>query len=625
MASQAFPLARVRGPLALAALAWLGACSTQTAAPTAAPAPAAGPVPVASDLPRPPEVASGYRSGMTTVHAGKHMAAAANPLAAEAGRRILRQGGSAIDAAIAMQAVLTLVEPQATGIGGGAFLLYWDGRRVQAYDGWETAPAGAHENLFLRPDGQPMDFSEAQVGGRSVGTPGVLRVLELAHRRHGKLPWARLFQPAIELAEQGFPMSPRLFTQIAADPFIAGSPEMAAYFLTPEGKPKPVGTIVKNPQLAQTLREIAGHGPGAFYAGPIAADIVRRVNSGSHPGTLSLADLRGYRAREREPICTDYKRWRVCGMPPPSSGGIAIAQMLGTLQALEARDPKYALAAMAPRQTTRAAGFEPSIDAVHVVSEAGRQAEADRGLYVADADFVPVNVKGLTDPGYLALRAGLIGDRSTGRVDPGTPPGTSIALAPDRSPPRVSTSQIVAVDNAGGAVSMTTAIDGDFGSHLMVRGFMLNSGLTDFSFVPNEGGKPVANRVQAGKRPRSSMAPTLVFDRDSGKLVAALGSPGGSQIIEYVSKTLIGLLDWDMDVQSAINLPNFGSRNGPTEVERGLVTQALVQGLKARGHDVAEIEMTSGTQAIVRRQRDDGKWAWAGGADPRREGVALGD
>ncbi|MDO3508075.1 gamma-glutamyltransferase family protein [Ralstonia pseudosolanacearum] len=623
MATQAVSLARVRGPLVLAALTLLGACSTRTAVPT--PAPVAGSPSVAPESPRPPEVASGYRTGMTTAYAEQHMAAAANPLAAEAGRRILRQGGSAIDAAIAMQAVLTLVEPQASGIGGGAFLLYWDGKRVQAYDGWETAPAGADENLFLRPDGTSMGLSEARIGGRAVGVPGVLRALELAHRRHGKLPWTRLLQPAVELAEQGFPVSPRLYTQIAADPFIAGSPEMAAYFLTPQGKPKPVGTIVRNPQLAQTLREIARHGPGAFYAGPIAADIVKRVSGGANPGTLSLADLRGYRAKERDPICADYQRWKVCGMPPPSSGGIAIAQMLGTLQALAARDPKYALAAMAPRETTRAAGLEPSVDAVHVVSEAGRQADADRGLYVADADFVPVNVKGLTDPGYLTLRAGLIGDRSTGRADPGTPPGTSIALAPDRSPPRVSTSQIVAVDNAGGAVSMTTAIDSDFGSHLMVRGLVLNSGLTDFSFVPNDGGKPVANRVQAGKRPRSSMAPTLVFERDSGRLVAALGSPGGSQSIEYVSKTLIGLLDWDMDVQSAINLPNFGSRNGPTEVERGLVTQPLVQGLKARGHDVAQIEMTSGTQAIVRRRRDDGRWGWAGGADPRREGVALGD
>lgn len=277
--------------------------------------PVAGSPSVAPESPRLPEVASGYRTGMTTAYAEQHMAAAANPLAAEAGRRILRQGGSAIDAAIAMQAVLTLVEPQASGIGGGAFLLYWDGKRVQAYDGWETAPAGADENLFLRPDGTSMGLSEARIGGRAVGVPGVLRALELAHRRHGKLPWTRLLQPAIELAEQGFPVSPRLYTQIAADPFIAGSPEMAAYFLTPQGKPKPVGTIVRNPQLAQTLREIARHGPGAFYAGPIAADIVKRVSGGANPGTLSLADLRGYRAKERDPICADYQRWKVCGMP----------------------------------------------------------------------------------------------------------------------------------------------------------------------------------------------------------------------------------------------------------------------------------------------------------------------
>ncbi|MFP3890328.1 gamma-glutamyltransferase [uncultured Ralstonia sp.] len=627
MRTQAPSLARVRGPLALAAaLALLGACSTQPVEPTTAPAPAPAPAESNASLPPPPEVASGYRSGMTTVYAENHMAAAANPLAAEAGRRMLRQGGTAIDAAIAMQAVLTLVEPQATGIGGGAFILYWDGKRVQAYDGRETAPAGADENLFMR-DGKPMGFSEAQIGGRSVGTPGALRVLELAHRQHGKLPWARLFQPAIELAEQGFPISPRLYTQIAADKFIATSPELSAYFLTADGKPKPVGTMLKNPQLAQTLREIAKRGPNALYTGPIAADIVKHVNGSSNPGSLALADLRGYRAKEREPICTDYKRWKLCGMPPPSSGGIAIAQMLGTLQALEARNPKYALAAMTPKPTTRAAGFEPSVDAAHVVSEVGRQAYADRGLYVADSDFVPVNVKGLIDPGYLAARAEQIGDKSMGRADPGLPPGTPIttALAPDRSPPRLSTSQIVAVDNAGGAISMTTTIESYFGSHLMVRGFLLNNELTDFSFVPSENGKPVANRVQAGKRPRSSMAPTLVFDRESGKLVAAVGSPGGSQIIEYVSKTLIGLLDWNMDVQDAINLPNFGSRNGPTEVEKGLVTPALVQGLKARGHEVAEIEMTSGTQAIVRRQQEGGAWVWAGGADPRREGAALGD
>lgn len=620
MAPQAYSSALWRGPLAAAAaLALLGACSTQTSAPPVAPAPAATAMPPA------PEVSSGYRQGMTTTYADKHMAAAANPLATEAGRKILRAGGTAIDAAIAMQAVLTLVEPQATGIGGGAFIMYWDGKRVQAYDGRETAPAGADEKLFLRPDGKPMSFSEGQIGGRSVGTPGVLRALEMAHRQHGKLPWAKLFEPAIALAEQGFPISQRLYTQIAADKFLPNSPEMAAYFLTPDGKAKPVGTLLKNPALAKTLRDIARRGPNALYTGPIASEIVKQVNGSANAGSLSLADLRDYSAKERAPICSDYKRWKICGMPPPSSGGIAIAQMLGTLQALEAKDPKYALAAMKPKQVATPAGVEPGIEAVHAVSEVGRLAYADRGLYVADSDFVPVNVAGLLNRDYLVQRASLIGEKSMGKAEAGTPPGNTLALAPDRSPPRVSTSQIVAVDNTGGAISMTTTVESYFGSHLMVRGFILNNQLTDFSFVPSENGKPVANRVQAGKRPRSSMAPTLVFDRETGKLVATVGSPGGSQIIEYVSKTLVGLLDWNMDVQGAINMPNFGSRNGPTELEAGLVSPALVQGLKDRGHEVAQIEMTSGTQAIMRRQRPDGTWAWAGGADPRREGVALGD
>ncbi|QHI99713.1 gamma-glutamyltransferase [Xylophilus rhododendri] len=603
--------------ISILAASWLAACSTQTAAPPVASAPAA--------LPAAPEVASGYRAGLATTYADKHMAAAANPLASEAGRQMLREGGSAIDAAVAMQAVLTLVEPQATGIGGGAFVMYWDGKKVQAFDGRETAPAGATEKLFLRPDGQPMAFSEAQIGGRSVGTPGTLRVLELAHRQHGKLPWARLFQPAIELAERGFPISPRLYTQIAADKFMGQSPAMSAYFLQPDGKPKPAGTLLKNPELAATLRTIAQQGPDALYGGTIAQDIVRLVNSGANPGSLSLADLQGYRAREREPVCSDYRSWRICGMPPPSSGGVAIAQMLGTLQALEARAPRYTLSALPPVAAGTPARLEPRPEAVHLLSEVGRQAYADRGLYLADSDFIPVDVRGLTDPRYLAERAALIGERSSGKAQPGKPAGTAVALAPDNSPPRVSTSQIVAVDDAGGAISMTTTIESYFGSHLMLRGFMLNNEMTDFSFLPSEGGLPVANRVQPGKRPRSSMAPTLVFDRASGALVATVGSPGGSQIIEYVSKTLVGLLDWRMDVQAAIDLPNFGSRNGPTEVEKGLVTPALVQSLKARGHEVTEIEMTSGTQAIVRRSRADGRPVWAGGADPRREGVALGD
>ncbi|MFJ3371251.1 gamma-glutamyltransferase [Pseudomonas sp. NPDC086251] len=581
--------------------------------------------PPSSTLPVAPEVASGYRTDLQTRHATKHMAAAANPLAAEAGREMLRQGGSAIDAAIAMQAVLTLVEPQSSGIGGGALIVLWDGKTVRTYDGRETAPAGATEKLFLQADGQPMPFTQAQIGGRSVGTPGVLRALELAHQKHGRLPWATLFEPAIKLAEQGFAISPRLHRLIAADSSLRRSPEMVAYFLNADGSPKAAGTPLKNPALAGALKRIAKEGPDALYKGPIAEEIVTKVQGHANPGSLSLNDLKGYSAKERAPLCTDYKRWQVCGMPPPSSGGIAVAQILGTLEALETRDKRFALAPLKPLKTNTPAGIEPAPEAVHLISEAERLAYADRAQYVADTDFVPVPVKGLVDPAYLASRAALIGERSLGTAKPGTPPGIQVAYAPDRSPLRISTSQVVAVDDEGGAVSMTTTVESAFGSHLMVQGFFLNNQMTDFSFIPEENGQKVANRVEPGKRPRSSMAPTLIFDRQSGEFLATLGSPGGSQIIEYVAKTTVGLLDWNLDAQTAINLPNFGSRNAPTELEQGQFSPALIQALKDKGHSVNEIDMTSGTQAIVRVKDAQGKASLEGGADPRREGEALGD
>lgn len=581
--------------------------------------------PTSSTLPLAPEAASGYRTDLQTRHASKHMAAAANPLAAEAGREMLRQGGSAIDAAIAMQAVLTLVEPQSSGIGGGAMIVLWDGKQVRTFDGRETAPAGATEKLFLNADGKPMAFTQAQIGGRSVGTPGVLRALELAHRQHGRLPWAKLFEPAIKLAEQGFAISPRLHSLLTADPLIRQSPDMAAYFLNADGSVKAVGTRLRNPELAAVFKRIASEGADVLYKGPIAEEIVAKVQQHANPGSLSLHDLQHYQAKERAPLCTDYKRWQVCGMPPPSSGGIAVAQILGTLQALETRDPRLSLTLLKPAKSNKPAGIEPNPQAVHLIAEAERLAYADRAQYVADTDFVPVPVKGLVDPNYLASRASLIGERSMGSARPGTPPGVQVAFAPDRSPLRISTSQVVAVDDLGGAVSMTTTIEAAFGSHLMVQGFLLNNQMTDFSFIPEENGQKVANRVEPGKRPRSSMAPTLIFDRDSGEFVATVGSPGGSQIIEYVAKTSIGLLDWNLDAQNAINLPNFGSRNGPTELEQGQSSPALIQALRDKGHTVSEIDMTSGTQAIVRVKDAQGKATLAGGADPRREGDALGD
>lgn len=590
--------------IGLSALAlWIGGCSSEK--------PGLGKT---SELPPAPEIASGYRADMVPVHATRHMAAAANPLATAAGQQMLRKGGSAIDAAIAMQAVLTLVEPQASGIGGGAFIMYWDGHKVQAFDGRETAPAGADKRMFLDAAGKPVAFTDAQIGGLSVGVPGVLRALQMAHEQHGKLPWNELFEPAIRLASEGFPVSARLHSQIVADKFIAQSPVLAKYLLTEQGQPLPVGTVLKNPELARTLQAIADRGVEAFYQGAIAQAMVEQVNSHPNPGSLSLADISGYRAKERHPVCGDYKQWRVCGMPPPSSGGVAVLQTLGILDALQRKSAALDLAAMPP------VGLQPSATAVHLMAEAERLAYADRALYLADSDFVPVNVKGLTDKNYLQSRATLIGDKSMGRADAGTPPGINLALAPDRSPLRISTSQIAAVDDQGGAISMTTSVESAFGSHVMSNGFILNNQLTDFSFIPDENGQPVANRIEPGKRPRSSMAPTLVFDRRSGELVATVGSPGGSQIIEYVNKAVVGLLDWKLNPQDAIGLPNFGSRNVATEVEAGRVSPALVQALKDRGHEVSAIEMTSGTQIIIRD-----KTGWAAGADPRREGTALGD
>ena len=566
------------------------------------------------DRPSATEAGSGLRPGLQAATATRHMAAAANPLASAVGREILRAGGAAVDAAIAMQLVLTLVEPQSSGIGGGAFLLHFDGRRLQAFDGRETAPAAVDENLFMA-DGRPMAFYDAVVGGRSVGTPGVLRMLEAAHRQHGKLAWASLFEPAIRLAENGFAISPRLHASLAGEKHLVRDSAARAYFYRADGTPKAIGTVLRNPELAATLRVIARGGADAFYRGEIAADIVRAVRSHPNPGGLAAADFAAYAAKERPPVCTDYKRWRICGMPPPSSGGIAVAQIFGILA-------QRNIAFVPPVEVDGT--LQPQADAVHLLSEAGRLAFADRNVYVADPDFIAVDWTALTHPRYLADRARQIGAASMGRAEPGVPAGYTMAWAADEAA-RIATSHVSAVDGFGNAVSMTTSIEDRFGARLMVRGFLLNNQLTDFSFAPSEAGRPIANRVQPGKRPRSSMAPTLVFDRASGDLLATVGSPGGEQIIGYVAKTLVGLLDWSLDIQQAISLANFGSRNGPTEVEQGRVGRSLIEGLQARGHEVREVPMTSGVQGIVRVRLADGRLAWAGGADPRREGVALGD
>lgn len=592
--------------LALAAAALLAAC-------------ASAPSNFTYTVPQQPEAPSGYteKPGWAT---REFAVAAANPLATDAGYQILKAGGSAIDAAIAVQMVLTLVEPQSSGIGGGAFLLHYNGKEVEAFDGRETAPAAVDEKLFLAADGKPLPFAEAVVGGRSVGVPGNLRMLEMAHKQYGKLPWAQLFQPAIVLAETGFKVSPRLNTLAKGDAHLKKDPVAAAYFYKADGEPRDVGSVLRNPELAAVLRRVAAEGSRAFYQGEVAQAIVDKVQRHpTNPGKLTAADLAGYQPKKRAALCHDYRShgrdYRICGFPPPSSGAIAVGQILGILN------------------NTPAAGMQlqnglPTADWLHLYTEAARLAFADRGQYVADPDFVQApagNWMSLLAPAYLSSRAQLIGQQSMKVAQPGTPGGTASSYAPSLAQPEYGTSHISIVDKQGNALAMTTTIEDQFGSRQMVKGFLLNNQLTDFSFTPADAqGRPIANRVQPGKRPRSSMSPTLVFDKASGELVMSGGSPGGALIIHYTAKTLYGVLNWGLTPQMAINLPNFGSTNGPTLLEEKRFPPATVEALRARGHEVREMNMTSGLQAITRGQAH-GQILLFGGADPRREGIVLGD
>ena len=563
----------------------------------------------AQGLPPAPELPSGWTPKKAIV--SKHdMVAAANPLAVDAGYQMLSQGGSAVDAAVATQMVLNLVEPQSSGIGGGAFMLFHNGRNktLVAYDGRETAPAAAKPERFLDKEGKPLKFYDAVVGGKSVGVPGTLRMLELAHKQHGKLPWAALFEPAIRLAEGGFAVSPRLNVAITGEKYLTQD-RAKAYFYNTDGTPLPVGANLKNPAFAATLKRIAAEGADALYKGEIAQDIVATANTHpTNPGDLTEADLANYKVKVREPVCGIYRSYKVCGMPLPSSGGMTVLQILGILEPYD----------------MRAIGAN-SLIAVHLFSEAGRLAYADRNQYEADPEFVTPPA-GLTDVRYLRQRSALIKlDTSMGRGKPGIPSvgktlNRKVAYGVDNALEFPSTSHISIVDKYGNALAMTTTIEDAFGSRLMTNGgFLLNNELTDFSFAPVEDGKPVANRVEAGKRPRSSMAPTIVYDA-KGSVYMIAGSPGGSAIINYVAKTLVGVLDWGLDPQASIDLPNVGSRNGPTELEKGSVAVALESKLKALGHETRVMDHTSGLQAIVRT-----KSGWIAGADPRREGTAKGD
>jgi len=584
---------------------------------------ASGPGQFSYTVPDQPEGASGYteKPGWAT---RKFAVAAANPLATDAGYQVLKAGGSAVDAAIAVQMVLSLVEPQSSGIGGGAFLMHFDGKDVEAFDGRETAPAAVDEKLFMGADGKPMPFYDAVVGGRAVGVPGTVRMLELAHRQHGKLPWASLFQPAITLADQGFKVSARLNSLLASEKYLKNDPVAAAYFYAADASPRAVGETLRNPDLANVLRQIAANGSKALLEGSVAQAIVDKVQKHpTNPGKLALTDLAAYQAVKRAPICSDYranaKDFRICGFPPPSSGAIAVGQIMGIMAHTDA--------ASLPLDN----GL-PSSDWLHLYTEASRLAFADRALYLADPAFVQPPAgswMSLLDPAYLGERAKLNGQGpgavSMKSAKPGTPAGVKTSFAPMPDQAEYGTSHISIVDSQGNALAMTTTIEDGFGARQMVRGFLLNNELTDFSFTPADAtGAPIANRVQAGKRPRSSMAPTLVFDKATGALVMSGGSPGGALIIHYTAKTLYGVLNWGMLPQQAINLPNFASLNGPTVLEEKRFPAATVDALKARGHEVREVNMTSGLQAITRGQAH-GQILWLGGADPRREGIVMGD
>lgn len=540
--------------------------------------------------------------------ATKHMVAAANRHAAQAGLEILRAGGSAADAVVAVQSVLGLVEPQSSGLGGGAFLVYYDAesQTLTTFDGRETAPKAAKTSLFLDADGKPLKFFEAVIGGRAVGVPGTVRLMEAVHKRFGKLEWSALFKDAGNLARKGFAVSPRLNALITADKDRLSTQTGArSYFFDGAGAPLAVGTILKNPAYAATLEAIASNGADAFYSGEIAKNIVDAVqNHPDNPGLLTLADLTAYAVKEREAVCVTYHVHEVCGMGPPSSGALTVGQILGLvshfdLSSMGARDP----------------------ESWRIIGDASRLAFADRGRYMADSDFVKLP-HGLLDRDYLADRARLLRRRSSlgkNDVEPGTPPWKKAEIRIDGLTfERASTSHFVIVDEAGNVASMTTSIENGFGSRLMSGGFLLNNQLTDFSFLPGKDGKAVANRVEPGKRPRSSMSPTIILK--DGKPVHALGSPGGSRIIPYVAKTIIALIDWKMPMQQAIELPHLVNRFGQYDVEADTESENLALSLQMLGFQTKFRNLNSGLHGItIHPDRLEG------GADPRREGVAIGD
>jgi len=534
---------------------------------------------------------------------------AAHPLAAEAGAALLRAGGNAVDAAVATQLVLGLVEPQSSGLGGGGFLLLWDGKRLLGYDGRETAPAAAGESLFLRADGSPLPREQATRSGLAVGVPGLLRLLESVHRDHGRLPWARLFEPAIAIADRGFPMGQRLQTLLLVDPILRSEPAAAARFYDASGQPLPLGTLLRNPAQAEILRRVAREGADAFYQGAVADDLLKRVQQSPRPGAMTAADLRAYRVERRDPICSDWRGWRLCGLPPPSAGFLMTAQVLALLEPL----PELQQA-----------------EGLHRYAEAARLAGADRDMHLADPRFVAAPAgrwSSLLDPAYLALRRQLIGPKAAASVSAGQPAGSLALWAPQDATVESGTTHFSVVDAQGMALAFTSSVEAAFGNRMLADGgtglaggFFLNNQLTDFAFQPRDPqGRPVANRVEGGKRPRSSMNPMLVFDAN-GRLEMVLGSPGGLAIPHYTARLLLQTLGHDEALQPAIGAPNLALAGDTVLIEPGFVDAASLADVRARGHRVRELPLTSGLH-VLRRQGG----GWLAGADPRREGIAAGD
>ena len=534
-----------------------------------------------------------------------HMIVAAEPYAAEAGLEMLRAAGSAVDAAIAAQLVLTLVEPQSSGIGGGAYLLVAepDGK-LHAYDGRETAPASAKPTMFLDANGKPRNHADAIPGGLSVGVPGDVAMLAQAHAAHGRLPWAKLFEPAIRLAEKGFKVPPRMAAEIRY-PDNASMPDLKAVYFHTDGTPLAAGETWRNPAYAETLREIAQGGADAFYKGKIADEIASAVaHAAVNPAVMTHADFAAYQVKERQALCGTYRLYRVCSLPPSTSGGITLLQTLGLLQHFKSADLKPG-----------------TLSAVHLISEAERLAYADRGRWIGDPDFVDVPLPGLLDKNYLGSRAHLIDPkRDMGLAQAGTPPTAKpLDYAPLAQPRPPGTSHMSVVDDRGEVVSLTMSVESEFGSKLMAGGFVLNNELTDFAFVPEVDGRPVANAPAPGKRPMSAMTPTIIF-APNGKFFAALGSPGGQPIVGYVIEAVSTLIDGHLSMPDAVMLPRHVNLDGATLLEKDTRLEALAPQLTAMGHQVSLVKLESGLNGIRRVPH-----GYEGAADPRREGVVLGD